>query len=360
MFEDQKTKINVSDFQKVSAVTAVMLQTILSFALANCHNQTTAAFVGTLYVFAKYTAPMFIFAIVYNMVKTSEKTSYFEFLKDKFFELVVPYLLWTVAYLLIFPGVQQKTPYTNMGTFLLKVITGDGAPHLWYTVMMLQIQLLMPFFIWLGYRVFANRKLVWPVLIGATVLYIGWYLFYSMQVLNGPLAESWYLLDRFVFSFLIYGIYGVAGFIYHEAIFEQLNRIRFALLPIGLVVGGLSVRALLAYPGDVNFGHAPYLNTLQSLYSLIIILTVFTFASRMIVNQSPKLPLFKWLAVYAYRTYLANVFVFQALLLVFKSTWLRLPMGTMIVVAYLSTATVAFMLSWLLHLGWSGIKKQFS
>ncbi|KRM21972.1 acyltransferase family protein [Latilactobacillus graminis] len=360
MFEDQKTKTNVSDFQKVSAVTAVILQTILSFALSNCHDQTTAALIGTLYVFVKYTAPIFIFSIVYNMVKTSEKTSYFEFLKDKFFELVVPYLLWTTVYLLVFPGVQQETPYNNLGTFLLKFITGDGAPHLWYTVMMLQIQLCMPFFIWLGYHVLNKRKLVWPVLTGATILYIGWYLFYNTAVLNGPLANRWYLLDRFVVSFLIYGIYGVAGFVYHEALFKQLNRIRFALLPISLVVGGLSVRALLAYPGDINFGHAPYLNTLQSLYSLSIILMVFTFASRMIINQSPKLRLFKWLSLYAYRTYLANVFVFQALLLVFKTTWLKLPMGAMIVVAYLSTTTVAFMLSWLLHLGWLGIKQQFS
>ncbi len=64
MFENKKIKINVSDFQKVSAVTAVMMQTILSFALANAHNETTATFIGTFYVMVKYTAPMFIFAIV--------------------------------------------------------------------------------------------------------------------------------------------------------------------------------------------------------------------------------------------------------------------------------------------------------
>lgn len=69
MFENKKNKINVSDFQKVSAVTAVMMQTILSFALANSHSATNTAFLGTFYVIVKYTAPMFIFAIVYNMVK---------------------------------------------------------------------------------------------------------------------------------------------------------------------------------------------------------------------------------------------------------------------------------------------------
>ena len=66
MFENKEIKINISDFQKVFAVTAVMLQTILSFALANTHNETTAACIGTLYVMVKYTAPLFIFAIVYT------------------------------------------------------------------------------------------------------------------------------------------------------------------------------------------------------------------------------------------------------------------------------------------------------
>lgn len=61
MFENKKIKINVSDFQKVSAVTAVMMQTILSFALANSHSATNTAFLGTFYVIVKYTAPMFIF-----------------------------------------------------------------------------------------------------------------------------------------------------------------------------------------------------------------------------------------------------------------------------------------------------------
>lgn len=360
MFENKKIKINVSDFQKVSAVTAVMMQTILSFALANSHSATNTAFLGTFYVIVKYTAPMFIFAIVYNMVKTSQHLCYWEFLKEKFFELVVPYFLWTTAYLWLFPAVQQQTPYTDTASFLLKYVTGDGAPHLWYTVMMLQIQLFMPFFVWLGYKVFANKKYVWSVLIGSTILYVAWYLFYQTQVLTGPYHDSWYLLDRFVASFMIYGIYGVAAFVYHEKVYQYLDRVRYLFLPVALVIAFFSVRSLLAHPGDLSFANAPYLNTIQSLYSLVIIFAVFMGASKMIVNDSPKLPLFKWLSVYAYRAYLANVFVFQVLLLLFKDSWLQLPSGVMILVAYLMTASCAFALSWLLHIIWAAIKKGFN
>ncbi len=187
-----------------------------------------------------------------------------------------------------------------------------------------------------------------------------WYLFYDTQILSGPHHDSWYLFDRFVASFIIYGIYGVAAFVYHEKVYRVLEHVRYLFLPVGLIIGLLSVRSLLAFPGDLNFGNAPYLNTIQSLYSLVIIFAVFMGASKMIVNDSPKLPLFKWLAVYAYRTYLANVFVFQVILLLFKDTLLKLPSGIMILLAYLATASCAFALSWLLHIIWSAVKKGFS
>lgn len=87
MFENNDLKINISDFQKVFAVTAVMMQTILTFALSNTQDEKTAAFIGTFYVLVKFTAPLFIFAIVYNMVKTSQHLSYLEFLKEKFLNL---------------------------------------------------------------------------------------------------------------------------------------------------------------------------------------------------------------------------------------------------------------------------------
>ncbi len=139
-------------------------------------------------------------------------------------------------------------------------------------------------------------------MIVSTAIYVVWYLFYQSQVLYGRYHQSLYLLDRFVLSFIIYGIYGVAAFMYHKEVFNVLNRVRYLFLPVGLVIALFSVRSLLEHPGDLSFANAPYLNTIQSLYSLVIIFAVFMGASKMIINDSPKLPLFKWLSVYAYRT----------------------------------------------------------
>lgn len=359
MFENKALKVNISDYAKVFAVTAVIMQTILSYALGMAHTQTSQTLIATAYILVKFTAPLFIFAIVYNMVKTSEHVSYFEFLKDKFFELVIPYVLWTTAYLVVFPKVQQHVPFNSVGSFLLKYLTGDGAPHLWYTVMMLQIQLFMPFFVWLGYKYFKNKRVVVPTLISATAVYVAWYLFYMHLVILNPHGQAWYLLDRFVASFIIYGIYGVAALMYHETLYQLLYKIRYAFLPIGLVVAGISIQHLLTMPGLINLAHAPYLNTVQSLYSLIVILAVFMYGSVQIKNNVPKLPMIKWLSTYAYRTYLANVFVFQVLLKIFGNFWVHLPIVAMVLVAYLMTVSCSFLIAYLLHYLYVGAKSVF-
>lgn len=357
-FENEKLKINVSDFQKVSAVTAVILQTVLGFALAHTTDGATQSLLGALYILVKYTAPMFIFAIVYNMVKVSHKHHYWDFLKEKCLELVVPYILWTFVYLAVLPNVQQKVPYDSIGTFLLKCLVGDAGPHLWYTVMMLQIQLCMPLFIWLGYKVFTQKRFVWPVLGLATVLYVAWYVFYQQFIFTGSYHDSWYLLDRFVFSFLIYGIYGVAAFRYHEQLFKVLHVVRFLMVPAILLSGMVAIQNFLNYSDEISFGNTTYLNTTQSIYSLVVILSVFYLASVLIQHNSRVLPAVKFLSTYAYRSYLANVFVFQMLVKVFGPTWLKLPTGWMIIFAYFMTVMGSFIVAYGLHVIFEAIRPK--
>ena len=53
-------------------------------------------------------------------------------------------------------------PYETPLGFLGKVLSGDGAAHLWYAVMMLQFQLFMPYFIWLATRI-TKTKVILPI-----------------------------------------------------------------------------------------------------------------------------------------------------------------------------------------------------
>ena len=57
----------------------------------------------------------------------------------------------------------------------------------------------------------------------------------------------------------------------------------------------------------------PYLYPLQSAYSLLIIGLVL-FGNARNSQKIRLLPMVKWIATYAYRSYLANVFIFQVVL----------------------------------------------
>lgn len=166
---------------------------------------------------------MFIFAIIYNMVLKSQAESYLEFLKEKFYELVLPYVVWSSLYLYAFPSLQQRMPYETSLGFLGKVLSGDGAAHLWYAVMMLQFQLFMPYFIWLATRITKTKSDFTNCLftIGAHILWCFWY-----QKMIFPYVETslWYLIDRSGLSYLIYGIFGVIAAKYQGKIFTFLKR----------------------------------------------------------------------------------------------------------------------------------------
>lgn len=127
MSKGQPINLNISDFLKVFAVASVILQTVLSYVLIHSPQTEAMNSIGSFYRMSKYSAPMFIFAIIYNMVLKSQAKSYLEFLKEKFYELVLPYVVWSSLYLYAFPSLQQRMPYETPLGFLGKVLSGDGA-----------------------------------------------------------------------------------------------------------------------------------------------------------------------------------------------------------------------------------------
>ena len=81
MSKEQPINLNISDFLKVFAVASVILQTVLSYVLTHSPQTEAMNSIGSFYRMSKYSAPMFIFAIIYNMVLKSQAESYLEFLK---------------------------------------------------------------------------------------------------------------------------------------------------------------------------------------------------------------------------------------------------------------------------------------
>lgn len=276
------------------------------------------------------------------MVLKSQAESYLEFLKEKFYELVLPYVVWSSLYLYAFPSLQQRMPYETPLGFLGKVLSGDGAAHLWYAVMMLQFQLFMPYFIWLATRITKNKKSDFT----NCLFYnrCAYPLVLLVPENDFPYAETslWYLIDRSGLSYLIYGIFGVIAAKYQGAIFTFLKKTRVALFLLFLFIFWQAVQGNLFDGTQMTPNDLPYLELLQSAYSLLIIGLVFYLGTQGIAKKIRLLPMVKWIATYAYRSYLANVFVFQLVLKLVHPFLTNQPVSLVILVLYMGTFVGSF------------------
>ncbi|WHO85533.1 hypothetical protein [Limosilactobacillus oris] len=133
-------RADIGDFEKLMAVTTVMTQSVITFLLPATHAIGQQFFLGGIYELIKFSAPAFIFGIVYSTVRThpdAHLRDYPRFMLNRWHLLFVPSILWTTVYLLVLPQLQQHRHYYNWTSFAWQFINGNAAPHLWYNVMML-------------------------------------------------------------------------------------------------------------------------------------------------------------------------------------------------------------------------------
>lgn len=132
---------DVGDYLKLGACTAVMAQPILTDALASGPSIATQTGIGVVYNLVKYTAPAFIFGILYTTTRlTLNQTAltYTDYLRQQWHALFIPTIWWTMIYLILMPQLQQGSQCHDWRGFFWQFVNGNAAPHLWYNTMMLQ------------------------------------------------------------------------------------------------------------------------------------------------------------------------------------------------------------------------------
>ena len=187
---------DTGDYLKVAACTAVILQSVLTLALKQALNVTDQWIIGLSYNAVKFTAPAFIFGILFTTTRTtypSQLSTYSHYLKRQWSALFIPSIFWTPIYLLGMPQLQQGVPFHSAKTFAWQFVNGNAAPHLWYNTMMLHFILLMPLFWWLA-RIATNAGRVKMILLVTMIGCALWVAFYDVTVWHGPHQWSWYLL----------------------------------------------------------------------------------------------------------------------------------------------------------------------
>lgn len=308
---------DIGDYLKFSACTAVILQTVLQFA---CHTQPTVAEqrgIAIVYNLTKFTAPAFIFGILYTTTRTTLDTAgppnWQQYFRTAWQNLGRPTCIWTLIYLLFFPNLQQKRPYHNSVTFLEQFLNGNAAPHLWYNTMMLQFIILMPLFSLLVHWCNRQPGRGWLLAGSAVVVAGGWLFFYDAQILHGAHASDWYWCDRLGLSFGLYGIGGMLAGIFPEWWERQLQRVGnyFFILFVGTLIWINWEFFQLGLP--IVLARATYYKWSTTIYDLTVISFISYYASKHIQNHPQATKKVHWGAQLAYRAYLAHVFWLQLL-----------------------------------------------
>ena len=356
---------DIGDYLKVFACTAVMSQPIMSIIINILQSQQTQVGFGILYNLVKYTAPAFIFGILYTTIRTSDLNghfSYFKHLQKNWSNLFVPTIWWTLIYLLGMPWLQQENKFNSFGTFCWQFINGNAAPHLWYNTMMLQFIILMPFFWLISRYVRNNIKRGFAVAIVTLILYLSWLAFYDYYVFHGVHQNDWYLLDRVFISFFIYAVFGVLAWQFRSYFNEFITKFWWLIVVIFILCFIWTNYELSQFGYPLNFYNAPYYKPSMTFYCLAVICLIAAFCLYQVrKRQINSLRIFHFLAIYAYRAYLANVFwnqlIWHGLNMQYHAKFH--PFLTLFG-CWLLTWILSFSSAYLLHMWWTKVKKMIA
>lgn len=350
-----KETADLGDYLKAFACTAVMLQAVLSLALTTTGGHSSQSGVAWAYLAVKFTAPAFICGILFTTMRvTRPQPPYGAYLKQQWSALVVPTIWWTLAYLVLMPQVQQHHAYTTVAQFGWQFVNGNAAPHLWYNTMMLQIIVLTP--IWWGVRNWlTTRRRVEIVLSVTAWLYVGWLVVADRVIYPTARFTQWYLLDRVFWGFFPYAILGIIFW----QMWPRLRQLRWPWLSLALlaVISLIwQARTLLRQGLPVDLAQTSYYLPATVFYVLAIIGLIGCLATWQMRRRSRWLPRVHWLATYAYRAYLANVFLLQLVWLAGGRQVTATVPVVGIVVCYGLTWCLSFAGAYGLHVAWQAVK----
>lgn len=345
---------DLGDYLKVCACTAVILQPIIGQLLTSHPSHPTQALLGGLYVLSKFSAPAFIFGILYTTTRThpgAGRAEYPAYLRSSWHALFVPTIWWTPLFL---PGLQQGRPYHNLVSFVATFVNGQAAPHLWYNTMMLQFILLMPLFWALARWVTGRPRRGLAVALVALCFHLLWLAAYWLLVKHG-----WWWLDRLAISFALYGSWGTLAASFRQRVRPALLaywKLALVLLTSGWLAGAAGLR-VAGFP--VTLAKAPYYTPAMTAYALGVIATVAAVGVYQQVHQQTAAQrAIHALATYAYRAYLSNLCWLQV------SWGLTRPLhqahpGLTLAICWLLTWALSFGSAVGIHWAWTWVKKKF-
>ena len=179
-------------------------------AIANPH------IVALLEIFTRFSVPIFFFisafGLFYNL-DLSQPFVYKDFLKRRYKAVVVPYVVWSLFYIVHYCILWQDPGPLNPITILYDLFFGLANYQLYFMVLLIWFYLMMPMWVWAVKRL-DNVKLVWLLVAQIAINYLLCFI-WNPYTIENPILNRFaiyhlnYWVIHYVFIFLLGGYLAV-------------------------------------------------------------------------------------------------------------------------------------------------------
>ena len=179
-------------------------------AIANPH------IVALLEIFTRFSVPIFFFisafGLFYNL-DLSQPFDYRDFLKRRYKAVVVPYVVWSLFYIVHYCVLWQDPGPLHPITILYDLFFGLANYQLYFMVLLIWFYLMMPMWVWAVKRL-DNVKLVWLLVAQIAINYLLCFI-WNPYTIENPILNRFaiyhlnYWVIHYVFIFLLGGYLAV-------------------------------------------------------------------------------------------------------------------------------------------------------
>ena len=298
-------------------------------AIANPH------IVALLEIFTRFSVPIFFFisafGLFYNL-DLSQPFVYKDFLKRRYKAVVVPYVVWSLFYIVHYCILWQDPGPLNPITILYDLFFGLANYQLYFMVLLIWFYLMMPMWVWAVKRL-DNVKLFWLLVAQIAINYLLCFI-WNPYTIENPILNRFaiyhlnYWVIHYVFIFLLGGYLAVHmnGFMEFMAKYRS-GIVVFFWLTVAAHLGYyyylLSVRGYTPLEGVATAHQLAPTGIIYTLGASLFFFTIFT------LWQLPDFlrPVLALLGKHSYFMYLAHPLALTYFGFLFDGLGLRLTVS---------------------------------
>lgn len=285
----KKAKIDEIQYLRGFAFLAVVLQHAIGhYAYAPGVGLADGVMLGIWLIAAKFAVPMFIFitglVLFYNY---PEGVSYGPFLLKRCKDIVLPYLLWSLLYAILF-GEERSLGWAQVTQIVHDWLTGKASYHLWYVVMVIQLYICFPLIQKAVQWVYSRCKQASPPLRTLFIVLCLGYIWLTGQIgtlsqaaegLQLPLLTPLFTeyADRNALYFFIYFLLGAAAGLNFAEWKHKLWTWRYGWVGLYVIVSSVllyRIAASFGEPVHIQYNATLLLQPFMAVFLLISVLAM--------------------------------------------------------------------------------------